>query len=49
VSPPLIGYSDLAIAAILVVLNAVLTAVYVATWRITDERDRLRLDRLVRS
>ena len=26
-----------------------LAAVYVATWRITDERDRLRLDRLVRS
>ena len=25
-----------------------LGAVYVATWRITDERDRLRLDRLVR-
>jgi hypothetical protein len=25
VSPPLLGYSDLAIAAILVVLNAVLT------------------------
>jgi putative ABC transport system permease protein len=25
-----------------------LAAVYVATWRITDERDRLRLDRLVR-
>jgi putative ABC transport system permease protein len=24
-----------------------LAAVYVATWRITDERDRLRLDRLV--
>jgi putative ABC transport system permease protein len=23
-----------------------LAAVYVATWRITDERDRLRLDRL---